>query len=143
MDTNIISELGKPTPNTNVIALLNQLEDAYLSMITVHEIECGLNLLPEGKRRNQLTAMMQQLLLQYDDFIVPIDQRIAHQSARLRAKAHQAGRVLHMADSLIAGTAIVMGGLIIVTRNVKDFEGFGLELIDPFSGSLAHTINFT
>jgi len=139
LDTNIISELGKPTPNTNVIALLNQLEDAYLSMITVHEIEYGLNLLPEGKRRNQLTAMIQQLLLQYDDVIVPIDQRIAHQSARLRVKAHQAGRVLHLADSLIAGTAIVMGGLIIVTRNVKDFEGFGLELIDP----LAHTINFT
>lgn len=132
LDTNILSELGRKKPNPYVIDFVSGLETAWLSIITLHEIEYGLNLLPMGKRRNHLEQVMSILLQKYAAFIVPVDQHVAYQAARLKVMAHHNGRVLHLADSLIAGTAIVAGGLAVVTRNINDFEGLGLDLENPF-----------
>jgi predicted nucleic acid-binding protein len=132
LDTNILSELGRKEPNPRVVDFVSGLETAWLSMITLHEIEYGLNLLPMGKRRSHLEHVMSVLLQKYAAFIIPVDQQVAYQAARLRAMTHHSGRVLHLADSLIAGTAIVVGGVALVTRNVKDFEGLGLDLENPF-----------
>lgn len=98
----------------------------------MHELEYGLNLLPEGNRRSQLAETIQLLLNQYTAFVLPIQQAEASQAARLRAQAKQQGRIIHLADALIAGTALVHG-LTIATRNIKDFEGLGLNLVNPFS----------
>ncbi len=132
LDTNILSELGKLQPDSKVIQFVTQQEQAWLSIITVHELEYGLSLLPEGNRRSQLAETIQLLLNQYAAFVLPIQQEEAKQAALLRAAAKQQGRVLHLADALIAGTALAHG-LPIATRNMKDFEGLGIELLNPFS----------
>lgn len=132
LDTNILSELGKPQPDPKVVQFVAQQEQAWLSIITVHELEYGLSLLPEGNRRSQLAETIQLLLNQYAAFVLPIQQEEAKQAALLRAAAKQQGRVLHLADALIAGTALAHD-LPIATRNVKDFEGLGVELLNPFS----------
>lgn len=132
LDTNILSELGKPQPNPKLIQFVAQQEQAWLSIVTVHELEYGLNLLPEGNRRSQIAETIQLLLNQYTSSVLPIQQAEASQAARLRAQAKQQGRIIHLADALIAGTALVHG-LTIATRNIKDFENLGVELINPFS----------
>lgn len=132
LDTNILSELGRPQPDPKVIQFVAQQEQAWLSMITVHELEYGLGLLPEGNRRSQLTETIELLLAQYADYVLPVQYEEAKQATVLRAKAKLNGRILHLADALIAGTALTHG-LTIVTRNVKDFEALGVELLNPFS----------
>lgn len=132
LDTNILSELGKPQPDPKLLQFVAQQGQTWLSIITIHELEYGLNLLPEGNRRSQLAETIQLLLNQYIAFVLPIQQAEASQAARLRAQAKQQGRMIHLADALIAGTALVHG-LTIATRNSKDFENLGVELINPFS----------
>lgn len=132
LDTNILSELGRAQPDSKVIQFVAQQEQAWLSIITVHELEYGLSLLPVGSRRSQLAETIQLLLNQYAAFVLPVQQEEAKQAALLRAAAKQQGHVLHLADALIAGTALAHG-LPIATRNMKDFEGLGIELLNPFS----------
>lgn len=136
LDTNILSELGKPSPNPKVVDFVARLDAAWLSIITVHEIEYGLNLLPAGKRRTHLEQMMETLFERYGQFIIPVDHRVASQAAQLRAYSRQQGQTLHLADALIASSAVVAGNLTLATRNLKDFTDIGLEphikVISPF-----------
>ena len=131
LDTNIISELGKPQPNQNVINFVLRLDKAWLSIITVHELNYGLNLLPKGNKRTQLTASIDRFIQQYATFIIPITNEEASTAASLRANAKKQGKPCHLADSLIAGTAKAHG-LTVVTRNEKDFVDFGIEVINPW-----------
>ena len=131
IDTNVISELVRPEPNQNVIAFLLTLENAALSIISLHEIHYGLRLLPAGQRRAELEQKMEQLLSEYRDFIIPVDQPEADYAASFRVQTRQQGRTLHLADSLIAGTAKAHN-MLIATRNIRDFEGIEVELMNPW-----------
>lgn len=132
LDTNIISELGKPEPQQSVVDFLVSLPVAWLSTITLHELEYGLALLPEGNRRSTIENTLSGLISRYSDYVIPVQREEAQQAALLRASMRQSGRVLHLADSLIAGTAKVHN-LVIATRNIKDFEGLDVGLINPFT----------
>jgi len=131
LDTNIISELGRPEPQSSVVDFLSALPSAWLSTITLHELEYGLSLLPFGSRRSAIENTVSGLISQYSDYIISVGQQEAQQAALLRAEMKENGRVLHLADSLIAGTAKAHN-LVIATRNIKDFEGLGIELVNPF-----------
>lgn len=131
LDTNIISELAKPSPHQNIVDFVIALDKAWLSIITVHELNYGLELLPEGNRRAQLEATIATFIEQYAAFIIPIEHKEAQAAAILRADARKAGKSCHLADSLIAGTAKTHG-LTVVTRNEKDFKDFGIGLINPW-----------
>jgi predicted nucleic acid-binding protein len=65
LDTNVISELVKPAPNRNVVEFLSTLDNAWLSIINLHEITYCLRLLPKGKRRSELEKKLQALLFEY------------------------------------------------------------------------------
>ena len=131
LDTNVISELMTHSPNRNVIHFLSQLEESYLSVIALHELHYGLNLLQEGQRKKTLAANLENLLIEYADYILPLTPNESTQAAILRAKAKQQGYIVHLADALIASTAKVHN-LIMATRNIKDFEQLGIELINPW-----------
>lgn len=132
LDTNIVSELVRPEPNAGVIRFLSENNNLWLSTITLHEIEYGLGLLPEGGRRAKFEQVMSEFFTAYHSFILPVDQQEAKNAAVMRASMKKSGKVLHLADSLIAGTASAHQ-LTVVTRNIKDFEGLGVGLLDPFS----------
>ncbi len=88
--------------------------------------------MPEGQRRNTIANKLQSLLTHYNDYIIPVNQAIALQAAVLRADAKQEGRIVHLADALIASTAKV-NNWIVSTRNTHDFIDSGVEIIDPWT----------
>lgn len=134
IDTNVVSELTKTSPHPNVIAFLSGRDDLWLSSVVLHELEFGLRSLPEGRRRGDLEMVLSDFITEFEDRILPLERMEAVWSARLRAEAHLAGRVLHLGDALIAGTARAHG-LSIATRNVRDFDGLDVKVTNPWQTS--------
>ncbi len=131
LDTNVISELVKPVPDKNVVEFLSTMDSAWLSIISLHELTYGLELLPKSKRRTELDEKLRQLLSEYSDWIIPVNHSEANQAALFRVQAKNQGRVTHLADALIAGIAKVHD-LSVVTRNVDDFLGIDVEVVNPW-----------
>ncbi len=131
LDTNVISELVKPAPDKNVVEFLSTMDSAWLSIISLHELTYGLELLPKGKRYAELNEKLRQLLSEYSDWIIPVNQSEANQAALFRVQAKNQGRVIRLADALIAGTAKVHD-LSVVSRNVDDFLGIDVEVVNPW-----------
>lgn len=131
LDTNVVSELTREAPDTRVLAFLAGNDDLWLSAVALHELDFGVGLLPPGRRRDGISAVLSAFVTEYEDRILPLGRAEARQAAVLRARAHRAGRVLDLGDALIAGTARA-NDLSIATRNVRDFDGLGLDVIDPW-----------
>lgn len=131
LDTNIISEVVKEFPETKVLDFLTDIEDAYLSVVTVHELYYGVRRLPEGKKRKLITTGVDNLLKAYEQKTLDVGVVEMDLAATLRVEAQQQGKVLHLADSLIAATA-KQHNLILATRNISDFDSLKLALINPW-----------
>lgn len=132
LDTNVLSETTKPNCAPGVKAFLNDLPDAYISVLSIHEIAYGLERLPVGRKRSDLTQAMEALLGTFSDTILPVTQPEARAAGALRAASQADGRIVDTADGLIAGTALVHG-LTIVTRNEKHFTGLGVLIHNPWT----------
>ena len=128
----MVSELTKDVPDPRVIAFLTDQNDLWLSTIVLHELEYGLNLLEPGRRREGLKTVLAGFVMQYENCILPLARREAEQAALLRAAARRSGRVLHLADALIAGTARAHD-LSLATRNVEDFVGLDVDVTSPWT----------
>ena len=131
IDTNVISELTRPDPETEGIEFLTTNGDLWLPAIVMYELEFGLQVLPEGSRLERLRSLQSALLEEYEDRIIPIGQREAEMTAVLQAEARRSGENVGLADCLIAGTARVHD-LCIVTRNVKDFAPLAVAIHNPW-----------
>ena len=132
LDTNVLSEAAKPKPNALVIHFLQGLGEAYISVLSIHELFYGIDLLPSGSRRRiTLTDTIEALLMTFQDSILSIGPSEARTAAQLRASAQQRGRTLHVIDTLIAATAL-RHGLTIATRNINDFKDLGVTLKNPW-----------
>lgn len=135
LDTNVISELrksksGKADENVLSWAESVSVSSLFLSVITILELETGI-LLVERKDTTRGAILRSWLnthvLPAFSDRILPIDTAVAQNCAKLHVPDPRSSR-----DSLIAATALVHG-MIIVTRNVDDFEPTGVEIINPWS----------
>ena len=135
IDTNVLSEYNRPGgPDAGVKRWLETTErqSQYVSVITLAEIQMGIELLAEGKRRLQLEQWLKQdLEVWFSARILPVDREVAGRWASLVAQRARAGRPLPTVDSLIAATALAYD-LTMVTRNTRDFEGIGTTLINPW-----------
>ena len=131
LDTNVVSELTKDTPNPSVINYLNAQDDLWLSAIVVEELELGVQLLPEGRRRARLRAWLSQLLADFEGRILPVDRTEAEWAGAFQALVHRNGGKLKLGDALIAGTAMAKD-MTVVTRNVRDFHGLGVSVVNPW-----------
>lgn len=132
LDTNVISEIARPKRDRGVVSFLDGLDDAFISVITLHELAFGLERLEPGSRRRTLTETIEKFLALYHDRLLSVGAAEARSAAMLRAGQQDRGRALHLADTLIAATALT-NGLILATRNTSDFEGLGISLVDPWS----------
>lgn len=132
-DTNIVSELARPSPNASVLEFVSTAPEVMVSSILFHELTFGLECAPETQKR-RLTIFVQEIRDRFADRAIAIDVPIAETAARLRAFSKRQGRVLTVADSLIAGTAMVHDATL-VTRNIKDFDNLNIALFNPFSDS--------
>lgn len=126
-DTNIISELGRARPNEHVLLWSAQVEVISVSAITLEEIHFGL----AWKDQPRIRQWFEGFLTQHCK-VLPVTQAIARQAGEWRGLFQAKGETRSPADMLIAATASVHG-LPLVTRNVKDFEGCGISLINPFA----------
>ena len=131
LDTNVVSELTKDSRASKVIAFLTQQHDLWLSVIVVHELQFGVQNMPSGQRRDRVSAVYRTFIDQHTSRVLPVERTVAERAAQLRAQAQRAGHTLHLADALIAGTAIVHN-LILATRNVKDFAALDVDVVNPW-----------
>lgn len=134
LDTNVLSELMRPAPDPAVERWLAAQPDAslFISAITEAELRYGAALLPSGKRRSALTAEIDGMLEEdFDGRILPFDRLAAQAFAAIAADRRQAGRPISQADAQIAAIARSRGASL-ATRNVPDFDGCGVEVINPW-----------
>ena len=131
VDTNVVSELTRDVPDARVLAFLVDHDDLWLSAIVLHELDFGIGLLPPNRRRDSIGAILSEFVTEYGDRILPVGYSEAAQAAKFRAQMHSSGRILDLGDALIAGTAKT-NALAIATRNVRDFENLGLEVVNPW-----------
>lgn len=134
LDTNVPSEFSRDRPEPGVVQWLKTqpVTSLFLSAVTIGEIRKGLVLLPQGRRRDQLeTWFHTDLLSWFRNRILPVTQAIADRWGVLDGQCQLKGTPLNTADGMIAATA-VEHGLTLVTRNVKDFAGLGVEVFNPW-----------
>ena len=99
----MVSELTRDDPSPHVIGFLADHDDLWLSSMVIHELEYGLRLLPAGRRRDCLIAMVSNIVTMYEDRILALDKTGTEWSARFRAQERCSGRVLDLGNTLIAG----------------------------------------
>ena len=134
LDTCVISELVVKQPNPNVVEFVDSLDpdDSFLSVITIGEISKGIEKLSKSKRKQELQAWLKgDLLIRFDGKIISLDANILVEWGILTARLEATGRTMPALDSLIAATALARQ-LILVTRNVSDFEETGIEIENPW-----------
>lgn len=131
IETNVVSELRKPTANPQVLAWFSERRpaDMYLSAVTVFELELGVQRL---ERRDQIQGrklrrwLDQEVLDLFSGRILPVDTPVTIRSAGLHVPDPRPER-----DCLIAATALVHN-MSVVTRNIKDFQPLTVRCIDPW-----------
>ena len=135
LDTCVISELLAKQPEPHVITWIDSVDDMfmYLSVITIGEIKRGIEKLPESRRKQTLNHWLNEdLLTRFKDRILTIDTSVMLIWGAMVARLEAQGRRLPAIDSLIAAIAMY-GDLHLVTRNEKEFEGSGVEIVNPWA----------
>ena len=131
VDTNVISELVRPKPAKAVLAWFENIpsEALHISVLTLGEIRWGVEQMPDGARREKLRLWLEHELVDwFGTRILLVDIPVADRWGRLVA---QMGRPVPSIDSLLAATALHYE-LRLVTRNQKDFDYPGLEVVNPW-----------
>jgi predicted nucleic acid-binding protein len=135
LDTCVISELAKPAPDPAVLAWIDGVRDdaLWLSVLTLGEIKKGADLLDAGSRKDRVDAWLSDLRATFGDRVLPVDEAVALQWGAISAAGRRSGRIRPAIDSLLAATAICHD-LKLATRNVADFEGTGVVVVNPWDG---------
>ncbi|GHV92615.1 ribonuclease VapC [Spirochaetia bacterium] len=132
LDTNVISELQKANPHPKVNAFVENIneDDIFICVVSVGEIAFGIEKLPEGKKRNDLSFWLyRQILGLFEDRVIPLETEVLLEWGRIRA---QTDRTLPIVDALIAAAALTHR-CTLVTRNTRDFKDIGgLNVLNPW-----------
>ena len=135
LDTNVVSEWIKPAPNRGLMSWLAEVDEdrTFLSAITIAELRYGIQRLPAGKRRRQLDDwLIADLLLRFEERVLPVDAEVADVFGRLVDRSEKAGRPIGIMDAFIASTA-ELHQLTLVTRDTSDFEHLLPGIINPWT----------
>lgn len=135
LDTNVLSELLKSHPHPSVLAWSRAQRRKLFATTAVCEAELrfGVATLPPGQRRIALTTAIDRILnVALSGAILAFDRAAASHFATFVAARRAAGRPVEVADAMIAATALSVGADALATRNTRDFEGSGLDLLNPW-----------
>ena len=135
LDTNVISELMRTEPAQIVLDWFGQHDaaDLFISAVTEAELRTGVAIQPEGPRRDRLQLAIDAMIDQdFQSRVLPFDSLAAKAYAEIAAQRRASGRPIADADCQIAAIARAANAPV-ATRNVKDFDGCGIRLIDPWN----------
>ncbi len=135
IDTNVASELIRPAPTPTVVAWIAErdAQDMFLTAISEAELRYGVAIAPAGRRKDALEAAMTRWLDEgFGKRILPFDSAAARSYAAIAAERRQMGRPIGEADCQIAAISRQRGA-VLVTRNVRDFQGTGVKVVDPWA----------
>nr|WP_250648980.1 MULTISPECIES: type II toxin-antitoxin system VapC family toxin [unclassified Actinomyces] len=134
MDTNVISEPLRPSPDLRVVRWLDAQPPTilYTTALTVAELRTGVAVMADGRRRDHLRERLEDTVLPYfEGRVLPFDLSAATSWATMVSRARAAGRPLPVMDSLIAAVARSRG-YALATRNTGDFVDTGVDLVNPW-----------
>jgi predicted nucleic acid-binding protein len=133
LDTNVLSELMRAEGSARVVAWLDAqvATSVFTTTITEAELFFGVALLPRGKRQQALERAAQALFDELEGRVLAFDSAAARAFAQVCAARTKRGRPIATADAQIAAITLSRGGRL-ATRNGADFEGLGLEVLNPW-----------
>ena len=134
LDTNVLSELCRISPNPKVTAFLSShsIDDLYISVVTIAEIRFGIDILADPVRRDGLSQWLTLTVRPtFDQRVLPITEDIMLRWRLLVEEGRKAGHTFSQPDLLIAATAI-QHGMAIATRNRRDFEKANVPVVNPW-----------
>ena len=134
IDTNVVSEIMRPVPNTKVADWFERTAQLtrFITSITEAELLFGVEWMPEGKRRDTFAIVIERLIkIDLPLPVLPFESADAPYYAKIAAMRRRAGRPISVLDAQIAAIAL-RRGLPIATRNVRDFADCGVTLINPW-----------
>ena len=127
-DTNVLSELVKATPDAQVMRWLESVQGMALSAVTLEEAHFGLAWQSNRRKLALFNALVERMFAVY-----PVTPAIAKRGGILRGQFQAQGLTRSAPDMLIAATALEHQ-LVLATRNVRDFTGCGVQVVNPFDG---------
>jgi predicted nucleic acid-binding protein len=135
LDTNVVSEVMATAPFEVALDWISNrrvVDQLFVTTITIAEVLYGIELLAPGKRRDRLSAEAEAMFA--EDFagkILVFDEHAARSFSQIAAQRRKHGRPIAEFDAQIAAIALVHGA-VLATRNTPDFEGCGVQLINPW-----------
>lgn len=133
LDTNVVSELMHPAPETAVLAWLRQTSSTglYTTAVTVAEVRFGIARLPDGRRRQTLHQAADEIFAAFPRQVLPFDLAAATAYADVVASRERDGNPISGFDAQIAAICRSQAATL-ATRNTEDFAETGISLIDPW-----------
>lgn len=134
LDTNVLSELTRRSPDAGVLTWLDSLpaDEVAMTAITAAELLYGVARLPQGRRKTELTEAVHAMInTDFHGRVEPFDAPAADQYAVVVTSRERLGRPIPVADAQIAAICRARHATL-ATRNVKDFEDTGVDLMDPW-----------
>ena len=133
IDTNVLSELMRPSPDPGVVAWMSTVApgEAATTSITIAEIGHGLRRLPRGKRRARLEGAFDSLVIELDREILAFDREAADHYARISQQRETAGKPIDQLDCMIAAICASRAAAL-ATRNERDFDETGIAIVNPW-----------
>jgi predicted nucleic acid-binding protein len=138
LDTNVVSELMRPEPAPQVASWVRSRDrrELFTSSITLAEIRYGLARLPDGRRKQVLVDAADDIFRAFSDQVLPVDVTAAEHYAIVASTRERSGRPMSGFDALIAAICRSRGA-VLATRNLPDFDGTGIDIIDPWAPATA------
>jgi predicted nucleic acid-binding protein len=133
LDTNVVSEAFRKNPSDRVLDWMNarEMSALFLSTITFSELYFGAYLVAEPHRQEALLQAIGRIRNDYSGRILDFGQGAAEAYGQIAASARRKGRPIETKDAMIAAICLAHDATL-ATRNVRDFEGLDLALVNPF-----------
>lgn len=135
VDTNVVAELMRPTPDRAVVAWIaaQNVAALHIAAPTAAELFFGVAISPDGRRKTGLRKAIDDIVrLDFKGRVVPFDVAAADRYAAIAAARRANGRPISVFDGQIAAIAQVNGASV-ATRNIRDFDGCDVTLVDPWT----------
>ena len=134
LDTNVLSEVLRPSPSKQVLDWLEgqEADTVYITAITQAEMLYGIEVLPQGRRKRHLAAALAQIFSEeFRGRVLPFDEECPAPFAKIVAMRRASGHPISQSDAMIAAIARSRGA-VVATRNSIDFVDCGLRLVNPW-----------